>query len=103
MRPIYTARFGEKVRPVLILTRGGQTVGLTNKVTVAGITSTVHGLATELPVGPANGLDHDCVVNLADIQTIRQMDLSREQVGRLLPHQEPALYHAVVAAFDLDE
>ena len=74
MRPIYLAQFGSKTRPVLVLTRAGQTIGLASKVTVAGITSTVHGLRTEVPVGPENGLNHGSVVNVADIQTIRQMD-----------------------------
>ena len=99
---IYTARFGDKFRPVLILVRGGQTIGLASKVTVAGITSTTRGLATELPVGPTNGLNHACVVNLADIQTIRQIDLGSRQIGRLLPSQELALHTAIVAAFDLE-
>ena len=101
MRPIYLAQLGSKTRPVLVLTRAGQTIGLAGKVTVAGITSTVHGLRTEVPVGPENGLEHDSVVNLADIQTIRQMDLGRH-VGYLFPRGEPALAAAVAVAFGLD-
>lgn len=101
MRPIYLAQFGSKTRPVLILTRAGQTIGLASKVTVAGITSTIHGLRTEVSVGPQNGLEHGSVVNLADIQTIRQMDLGRH-LGYLFPRGEPALTAAVAAAFGLD-
>jgi mRNA interferase MazF len=101
MRPIYLAQFGSKTRPVLVLTRAGQTIGLASKITVAGITSTVHGLRTEVSVGPENGLEHGSVVNLADIQTIRQMDLGRH-VGYLFPRGEPALTAAVAAAFGLD-
>ena len=52
-------------------------------------------------VGPENGLNHGSVVNLADIQTIRQMDLGRH-VGYLVPRGEPALTAAVAAAFGLD-
>ena len=52
MRPIYLAQFGSKTRPVLVLTRAGQTIGLISEVTVAGITSTVHGLRTEVLSGP---------------------------------------------------
>ena len=102
MRPMYTARFGDKVRPVLILSFGGQSIGRANKVTVAGITSTIRNLATEVPVGPGNGLDHDSVVDLLDIQTIRQLDLGRDQIGRLHTNQEQALHEAIIAAFDLD-
>ena len=101
MRPIYLAQFGSKTRPVLVLTRGGQTIGLAGTVTVADITSTVHGLRTEVPVGPENGLEHNSVVNLADIQTIRQVDLGRH-VGYLFPRGEPALAAAVAVAFGLD-
>ena len=35
MRPIYLAQFGSKTRPVLVLTRGGQTIGLAGTVTVS--------------------------------------------------------------------
>jgi mRNA interferase MazF len=101
MRPIHLAQFGTKSRTVLVLSRGGRTVGLARHVTVAGITSTVHGLRTELPVGPRNGLGHDSVVNLADIQTIPQSELGR-YIGNLFPGQEAALTAAVSAAFDLE-
>ena len=79
----------------------GQTMGLASKVTVAGITSTVHGLHTEGPVGPENGLQHGSVVNVADIQSIRQMDLGRH-VGYLFPRGEPALTAAAAASFAPD-
>jgi len=59
------------------------------------------GLATELPVGPANGLDHDSVINLDNVFTVDQGSLGR-RVGFLLDDQEPALAEAVINAFDLD-
>ncbi|MGH3744086.1 MAG: type II toxin-antitoxin system PemK/MazF family toxin [Mycobacteriales bacterium] len=98
MRPIHLARL-DKTRPVLVLTRGLVRPHLT-RVTVAPITSRVRGLTTELPVGAANGLDHDSVVSLDNIATIAVADLGRE-VGHLLPDQELALADAVRAAFDL--
>lgn len=98
MRPIYLAAV-DKVRPVVILTRA-IALGRLNNVTVAPITSTVRGIATELPVGPDNGLDHDCAVSLDNIVTIRTGQLGR-QIGFLLDHQEPALNEAIRAAFDL--
>jgi len=88
------------MRPVLILAR--ETARGARDVTVAGITFTIRGVATELPVGRANGLDHDCVVNLDDVQTIPRADL-RRFVGYLEAHQEPALHRALVRAFDLDD
>ena len=40
------------------------------RVTVAPITTTVRGLSTEIPVGPANGLDKACVVSCDNIVTV---------------------------------
>jgi len=99
MRPIHAARL-DKNRSVLVLTRELVRPYL-NRVTVAPITSTIRGLSTEVPVGPANGLDHDCVVSLDNIVTVPTSALGR-QIGCLLPAQEAELSAAVRAAFDLD-
>ena len=99
MRPIYLARL-DKTRPVLVLTRAIAIPHLT-WVTVAPITSRIRGIGVEVPVGPANGIDHQAVVNLDNVATIPVADLGR-QIGRLLPEQEFALTEAIHAAFDLD-
>jgi mRNA interferase MazF len=100
MRPIHLAQL-DKTRPVLVLTRETVRPHLTN-VTIAPITSTIRGLSTEVPVGTANGLDHDSVVSLDNIQTIPARHLGR-QIGLLLIAQEEALAHAIHAAFDLED
>ena len=100
MRPIHLAQL-DKTRPVLVLTRETIRPHLTN-VTVAPITSTIRGLSTEVPVGTANGLDHDSVVSLDNIQTIPTRYLGR-QVGLLLIAQEEALSAAIHTAFDLED
>ena len=99
MRPIHTARL-DKPRLVVILTRAQVRPHLA-RVTVAPITTTVRGLSTEVPVGPANGLDHACVVSCDNIVTVPKSALGR-QIGYLLPEQETALTTAIHAAFDLD-
>lgn len=99
MRPIHLAHLDE-VRPVLVLTREIVRPYLRN-VTVAPITSTVRGLSTEVPVGRANGLDHDSVVSCDTITTVPVGQLLR-QIGHLLPDQEDALSGAIEAAFDLE-
>lgn len=71
------------------------------RVTVAPITTTIRGLSTEVPLGPANGLDHECVVSCDNIVTVPTTALGR-QLGYLLPAQEAALAAAIWAAFDLD-
>ncbi len=100
MRPIHLAQL-DKTRPVLVLTRETVRPQLTN-VTVAPITSTIRGLSTEVSVGTANGLDHDSVVSLDNIQTIPAGQLGR-QVGLLLIAQEDELSRAIHAAFDLED
>ena len=98
MRPIHVAHL-DKARPVLVLTREVVRPHL-SRVTVAPITTTVRGLSTEVPVGPANGLDHDSVVSCDNIVTVPVDTLGR-QLGFLLADQEPGLSQAVRTAFDL--
>jgi len=99
MRPIYLAPLQLKTRPVLVLTRL-EVIPYLRWVTIAPITSTIRGLATELPVGPANGLHHPSVVSLDNIATIDKELLGR-QLGFLAPAEEPRLTAAIHAAFSL--
>ncbi len=99
MRPIHLARL-DKSRPVLVLTRELVRPHL-NTVTIAPITTTIRGLSTEVPCGPANGLADPCVVACDHITTIPATNLGR-QIGGLLDEQEVALTQAIHAAFDLD-
>ncbi len=98
MRPIHMARL-DKVRPVVVLTRERVRPHM-RRVTVAPITTTVRGLSTEVPVGPANGLSACSVVSCDNIETIRAERLG-SHVGVLLDAQEAALTDAIHAAFDL--
>ena len=98
MRPLHWASL-DKRRPVLVLTRELM-VGRMSTVTVAPITSTVHGIATELEVGPANGLDQTCAIKCDQITSI-STDRLHEQCGWLLESQELGLHDAIQAAFDL--
>jgi len=99
MRPIHVAQL-DKPRPVLVLTREVVRPHL-NTVTVAPITGTIRGLSTEVPVGPANGLDSSSVVACDHVTTIPRRALGA-RIGLLLDHQEQALSDAIRAAFDLD-
>lgn len=75
-------------------------VGRMSTVTVAPITSTVHGIATEVPVGLRNGLDSESAIKCDQIATI-PIEQLHEQCGWLLDAQELELHDAVRAAFDL--
>jgi mRNA interferase MazF len=98
MRPIHLATL-DKTRPVLVLTREQVRPFLTS-ITVAPVTSTIRGLSTEVPVGKANGLDHDSVISCDNITTVPRAAIGR-LLGYLHPTQEPLLAHAITAAYDL--
>lgn len=100
MRPIHLARL-DKTRPVLVLTREVARPYL-RRITVAPITSTGRGMAVEVAVGVASGLDHESVVNCDNIQTIPVADLGR-RIGHLPEASETLLAEAIQAAFDLDD
>jgi mRNA interferase MazF len=99
VREICLVRF-DKTRPALVLTRGAARGAMT-KVTVAPITSTIKGLSSEVLVGPANGLDHDCAVSLDNVLTV-SLDALGRTVGYLRGEQEAQLARAVVLAYDLE-
>ena len=71
------------------------------KATIAPISSTIKGLSSELPVGPANGLDRDCVVALDNVVTVTVRRIGRT-VGHLRADQEAQLARALVLAYDLE-
>ncbi len=99
MRDIRLVRL-DKTRPALVLTREAARGAMT-KVTVAPITNTIKGLSSEVLVGPANGLDHDCAVSLDNVLTVT-IDALGRSVGYLSGNQEAQLARAVVLAYDLD-
>jgi mRNA interferase MazF len=90
----------DKVRPALVLTRAAARPLMT-KVTIAPITTTIKGLSSEVPAGPANCLDSDGVVSLDNVLTVPTSRLGRT-VGYLSAGQEALLARAIVLAYDLD-
>lgn len=81
---IWLYRFAppDKRRPVLILSRQ-DAIAILDTVMVAPITSTRHGIASEVDVGPEHGLRTPCAVNLDHVHTV-----SKRFVGSLptTPH-----------------
>lgn len=66
----------DKSRPVLVLTRG-ESIRYLSKVTVAPITSTIRGVASEVPLDVEDGLKAPSVVNLHNIVTVSQTGIGR--------------------------
>lgn len=73
----------DKVRPVLVLTRGWVAPRL-SRVLVAPITSRVRGIACEVAVGPNEGVQHGSVANLDNVQLVDRDDLL-VLAGRISP------------------
>ena len=78
---LYTFKPPDKRRPVVILTRQS-VLTLLRTAMVAPVTSTIRGLPSEVPVGVAEGLKHDSVVNLDWVQTVEQRRL-KQYLGSL--------------------
>ena len=64
----------DKRRPVLVLSRQN-VIPLLRTVMVAPITSAIHGVPSEVPIGVEHGLKHDSAVNLDHVQTVNQSRL----------------------------
>jgi mRNA interferase MazF len=86
----------DKRRPVLVLSRQ-RAISLLHTVLVAPITSTTHGAPSEVPVGLDEGLKHESVINLDQIQTVDQTRLHRF-VGTVGPAKMSAVCRALSIA-----
>ncbi len=87
--------------PVVIATRDVAIPVLSN-VTVAMVTRTVRGIRTEVPLGPDQGLDTDCVVNCDNLFTVPKRSLGRRR-GTLGPDRLRLFNDALRVALELDE
>ena len=90
----------DKARPAVILTRQ-LAVGSLSTVTVLPVTSTIRGLATEVVLDEANGLDQVSVANTDNVMTIPRDDVLGH-VGYLSFPQEKQLASALAFAFNLE-
>jgi mRNA interferase MazF len=89
---VYWYRFKspDKRRPILVLTRS-DLVDHLGTVTVAAITSTRRGVASEVGLGPELGLPKACAANLHNVVTI-----PKDEIGPYIT----ALPDAVMAQVD---
>ena len=75
-------------------------ISVLRNVTVVGVTGTVRGLPTEVPLGPAQGLARECVANCDSIFTISKRALG-DRRGELDPESISRLRTALRIALDL--
>ena len=73
---LYRFPHPDKQRPVVVLTRDSS-LGFLSTVTVAPVTSTIRGVASEVVLDEADGMKHPCAVNLHNLVTVRQANLGR--------------------------
>ena len=91
---VWWAEVGRKRRPVLVLTRP-EVIDVREMVTVAEITSTVRGLAAEVPLpDPPPGVVDASVVNCDGLHTVRRSSLS-DRAGELGDRTMRAVCRAV--------
>ena len=73
---VWLARVGRKQRPVLVLTRS-EVLDVRAMVTVAEITTSIRGLAVEVPIDHAGvGVARESVVNCDALHTVAQTSLT---------------------------
>lgn len=97
---IYDVELPGGRRPVVILTRD-RAIPVLGNVTVAAVTATIRGLPTEVPVGPAEGITRESVVNCDNLFTIPKSELATRR-GALGPASIRALRSALRIALDVD-
>ena len=88
-------------RPVLLLSRD-EAYAVRELVTVAPVTTRMRHIASEVPLGPENGLPKLCVANLDTITTIAKTSL-QERLVTLSPEKLKAVEVALHFALGLEE
>jgi mRNA interferase MazF len=80
---LYQFALPDKRRPVVVLTRDSA-IRYLPTVTVAPITSTIHGVPSEVVLSEDDGMKGRCAVNLHNALTVRQQRLGRRvaQLGQ---------------------
>ncbi len=91
---------GVGAHPVVIVTRDAAIPVLSSLVCVL-VTSTFHDHVAEVPVGPAEGLEHDSAANCDNVFTLPRSVLTRRR-GHLAHSKLADLDDALTIALGLD-
>lgn len=93
---MYAFKAPDKQRPVVVLSRHS-VIPLLSTVMVAPVTSTIHGVPSEVIVGVEYGLKRESAVNLDHVQTVDRSRLTR-YVGHLDGEAMKAVCRALAVA-----
>ncbi|MFT4178258.1 MAG: type II toxin-antitoxin system PemK/MazF family toxin [Thermomonas sp.] len=91
----------DKRRPVLVLTRDSA-IRVLNSVTIAPITTTVRGIASEVLLTQADGLPETCAANFDNLQTVARSRMG-ERIAHLSSQRMREAAQALAFALALDE
>ena len=80
-------------RPVLVLTRDSA-IDYLSRITVAPITSTIRGVPSEVILGPDDGMQQPCAINLYNVVTVAKQGLGR-RLCSLEPPRMREVCHAL--------
>lgn len=95
---VWWAEAEDKRRPVLVVSRD-HAIPVLRAIVVAPVTRTVRGIPTEVPLGAAEGLPHDCVASFDNLQPIAKSRLT-DRVGRLAALRRHEICEALAALAD---
>jgi mRNA interferase MazF len=87
------------LRPVVVLTRD-PAIPVLSKVVVVDVTRSIHGLRTEVELGPEESLRHDSAANCDNLNTVPK-SASRRRVGELGPKKLDQLAQAARTALEV--
>lgn len=85
-------------RPVLVVTRA-EAAGVLQRLVVAPVTRTVRRIPTEVPLGPAQGLDVECAASFDNLQPVSRA-LLVDRVGTLGASSRREICRALAAMAD---
>ncbi len=91
---LYHFPHSDRERPVVVLTREAAIDHLT-WITIAPITSTIRGVASEVVLSEEDGMKAPCAVNLHNVLTV-----SKARVGRRVAALSPARLREICAAMN---
>ena len=90
----------KRSRVFVVVSRQSVVDSAFSTVTCAPVFSTRHGLATQVPVGVAEGLKHDCAIHCDELVSLTKSVLT-DYVGSLAASRIPELDRALAVALEL--
>jgi mRNA interferase MazF len=87
-----------KRRPALVVSRN-EAIPVLNNLVIAPVTSTIRRIPTNVPLGAAEGIDHDSVASFDNLTSVPKALLT-VRLGALAPHRRVELCVALEALAD---